>query len=328
MQSAGVKSRSIQAAVKPTTRASTTLSKNAVSAADQVVTMATFASFQGKIFPIVQHIVAQALDADDPFHMKWMKIQAGPNPINANSSFRNLSKVLNITDLQAYCQFLSSCPHIQDYVTLYIDPENKTGFYFNIKEMDNKEKPTLTDSHAHNTQGFITNTEPMIEAVNDKPMDTMTQTIDGDTITTLSGNPDANDASATPFEVCYGNDKNFSILLAALWPSIIKFIQENLAHDHTKQWQVWMDQGLSEKSSLAHFKSLLATDTFEQIFLFLRDSPAVNYHFELIWNHKIHYRVWPTVVSSDVLTAPDTVMELNTSNFVQLFFLPKCHQSK
>jgi len=51
-----------------------------------------------------------------------------------------------------------------------------------------------------------------------------------------------------------------------------------------------MTKGLNLNSDLAYIKKLFGCDSLDQLFLFFRDSPAINNDFELEWDHKTNYR--------------------------------------
>jgi hypothetical protein len=67
-------------------------------------------------------------------------------------------------------------------------------------------------------------------------------------------------------------------------------MMNNPDHEHTKQWEMRITQGLSQYSTMTFVKTLLGTETLDQLFFFFRDSPAINEHFDLQWDHKINYR--------------------------------------
>jgi hypothetical protein len=56
-----------------------------------------------------------------------------------------------------------------------------------------------------------------------------------------------------------------------------------------------MERGLSSKSLLTQVKAIMGIDTVAQIYLILRDFPAVNEHYEITWDHKIEYTLKPLV---------------------------------
>jgi hypothetical protein len=75
-----------------------------------------------------------------------------------------------------------------------------------------------------------------------------------------------------------------------MWPVIIRFIDDNPEHNHSKQWQKWIDSGLNETRDLSTLKDITNTETLDQIYLILRNSPAINKYFEILWDHKIMYK--------------------------------------
>jgi len=89
--------------------------------------------------------------------------------------------------------------------------------------------------------------------------------------------------------ICYNNTGDFTTMMRALWPAIQDFLRNNPQHEHSKQWKVWITAGYTPDTDLAHAKSIFGLPTLDQIYLFLRDSPALQEKFEISWNHKIHY---------------------------------------
>jgi hypothetical protein len=49
--------------------------------------------------------------------------------------------------------------------------------------------------------------------------------------------------------------------------------------------------GLSVNTELQQLKMIFQVNTMDQLFIILRDSPAINTNFDLHWDHKICYRL-------------------------------------
>jgi hypothetical protein len=81
-------------------------------------------------------------------------------------------------------------------------------------------------------------------------------------------------------------------MLSVFWPVIQDYIHQNPNHDHAQQWQQWITvDGLNVNTELQQLKRILQVNTMDQLFIILRDSPAINTKFDLHWNHKICYRL-------------------------------------
>lgn len=120
--------------------------------------------------------------------------------------------------------------------------------------------------------------------------------------TTLISESDApSDIAATPaYHTCYSNNADFRKMLTTFWPCIEKFMHEHPTHEHTKQWQTWINQGLHQHSDLAFVKNILQMDTLDQLFLFFRDSPAIQMGFNIYWDHKINYQSKTVVTVAEI----------------------------
>jgi hypothetical protein len=106
-------------------------------------------------------------------------------------------------------------------------------------------------------------------------------------------NDDAGDSITSinqDFKVCYGNNEDFHEMMTEFWPCIHEFMENESNHEHTKQWSRWIAQGLTSGTNLSVVKSLMGIETFDQFYLFLRDSPALNTYYDISWDHKIIYQ--------------------------------------
>ncbi len=84
---------------------------------------------------------------------------------------------------------------------------------------------------------------------------------------------------------CYGSDGDINEMFHNYWPHVMEFIDKHPSHDHSKQWQSWILCGLSQQSGLADIKRVMGIDTISQLFLILRDSPALNTTYDTSWDH-------------------------------------------
>lgn len=202
----------------------------------------------------------------------------------ANSSFRAITKAYNIQDLQQYRKLILTCPGIDEYV---IFRSHQTGYSFKI--LKGIEPDVKHETEKQLTSKVAVTLEKQEEIENTGEEITEEPTNDTETITTTL---EFNTPEQEPqYNICYGKDSDFETMLQAFWPKIARYIHGNPSHDHSKQWQQWINQGLHSGTDLTQFKQLLGVISLEQIYLFLRDSPAINQHFDIIWNHKIHYKV-------------------------------------
>jgi len=96
--------------------------------------------------------------------------------------------------------------------------------------------------------------------------------------------------SNVAYATCYNNNGDFTLMMLKFWPAILHFITEQPHHEHSKQWNLWMGAGLHPETDLAQVKQITGLHTLDQIYLFLRDSPALQQKFDIIWDHKINYR--------------------------------------
>ena len=252
----------------------------------KAITIANFSAFQKIIFPIISNKMATMDNPRDKFYVQWQQVQSGPNAVTENSTFRNVTKAFNVQDLQAYCTFIESCPKINEYVTFCTDLKSKTGFHVKVHK-DIEPGTCLTESIGELLTDDVMSKSGKSTKLNGNEEDPTN--LETETLTTLSGDNEqgATNVDMEPdnvFEICYGK------MLQTFWPSITAFIESHPEHDHSKQWKNWINSGLNYAMDLAHFKMLLGTESLDQIFLFLRDSPAINQDFELVWNHKINYR--------------------------------------
>jgi hypothetical protein len=143
------------------------------------------------------------------------------------------------------------CPGIDEYVMFRT---HQTVFYFKALI-----EPKTADEHAKEKR-LISPIEGYMEkqdvVLNTDKEEQVEPTLDAETIMTTSefNTPDQD----TQYEVCYGKASDFEKMLQTFWPKIARYIHEKPTHDHSKQWQQWISQGLHSGTDLAQFKQLNA----------------------------------------------------------------------
>jgi hypothetical protein len=271
-----------------------------------LVTLATFATFHYRVFPILEQIANQQELQNNPFVQKCRKATTqGSNKVTATSTFRVIAKALQLNppDIGAYRSLLQTCPTIDKYIIFMQATQGTNGFLYKLTSSD--------ESTATNTG----------TALDDQ---TLVTTQDIETIDSTSYSDTKDDS----FTTCYSNNGDFHLMMTTFWPSIQTFIANNPSHEHAKQWTTWMEQGVNQFADLAFVKSILGTETLDQLFIIFRNSPALQDDFELVWDHKINYRpkrqtqsiVTPhrSNMSNDhqTTTSPDTIHNSVMANVI------------
>jgi hypothetical protein len=96
-------------------------------------------------------------------------------------------------------------------------------------------------------------------------------------------------ASDQAYATCYNNTMDFTLMMYEFRPAIQDYIHDYPHHEHSKQWCLWVEAGLNPETDLAKVKQITGLHTLDQIYLFLRDSPALQPFFDIVWDHKINY---------------------------------------
>ncbi len=130
---------------------------------------------------------------------------------------------------------------------------------------------------------------------------------------------DGNDSittMTTTHKACYGNQDDFQEMLTDIWPSILQYITDNQHHEHTKQWKKWMNDGLSDKTNITNVKHIIGVESLEQLYLILRDSPAVTTHYDIQWDHKIKYS--PKLTTKDQSHTSTNMIDDDSSKNIKM----------
>ncbi len=208
-------------------------------------------------------------------------------------------KAFNLADVNNYQKFIQTAPGVDKNVLFEDNKKTGNGFFFQ----------PITPTPPNDTQ------EQATEMKNDKEKSIATITVDGtmnQPSVTVPKETESIITNSTYHKICYGNPSDFKQLLQDIWPHIINFIDQNPEHNHSKQWCKWINSGLNEHCDLPTLKDITNIATLDQLYLILHDSPAINKHFEIQWDHKIIYK--PVAYE-----APDRITEPASNNTALIY---------
>ena len=281
--------------------------RNPNTASMQLVTSWQFKEFQRIIVPIIEKITTDASNPPEhPFTQRWMAVERGPHSILPSSTFHAVKKVLNLKDIHKYRRFLRTAPQIEKYIMFGEPNPSGTGFYYKVIDDETQEKMgrnneigALVDN-VGNQERDISNTESTTVVASTASNKNGSFTQDDlkepeEELADLVGTNESITTTGTIHKVCYGGHDDFQALLQDIWPYIEKFMQTYPDHDHTKQWEKWRASGLTSTLDLRTFKIIIGIETLDQLYVVLRESPALQEHFDMVWDHKILYRPKPPV---------------------------------
>jgi hypothetical protein len=184
------------------------------------VKLVNFPKFQENIFNIIERIVNDNNHQDHPSVKLWKK---GTTTITAKTSFRSLSKLLNITNLSQYKTFLGTLPNIGRYLILADDETNKSGFQYNILPVEVKlsESPAVHVKDEHNL--------PKVDE-----SDAMTtgrdqhSVADTNSLTTTKSISNKEPDPYESWQSCYGTSTDLKEMLTHFWPHIQRLFMIHL----------------------------------------------------------------------------------------------------
>jgi hypothetical protein len=267
----------------------------------QTVSAWRFKEFQQQLFPVIQDLIAECSNQDHPFVQRWIHATSGSSKITRDSTFRAVADALNLKDIHDYRCFLLTAPNVDRYITFGKNTRSTTVQYI-IRQRSRSKSPT-----ALSTQQLIDSVQHLVDSSSvTTTLDTQSKTDDNTTSPHIDGSKDdpqrltVNDPEDVDgdslasvnhsYKVCYGNKDDFADMMTTFWPLIQHFMEREPEHDHTKQWGRWMQQGLTSETELSNVKTIMGIETFDQLFLFLRDSPALHPFYDISWDHKIIYQ--------------------------------------
>jgi len=265
----------------------------------QTVSRWRFKEFQQGLIPAIEDLIAECSNQDHPFIQRWLHVMTGSSRINRDSSFRSVADALNLKDIQDYRRFLLTAPNVDKYISFGKNDRSTTVQYAfktrpRSKSLSNSSAQrllvnassvaTTVENKSNNDDSNITSpptegskrgdNQPLIIEDESKPED------GGDSITSINHG----------YKVCYGNNEDFHEMMTEFWPCIQEFMEREPDHDHTKQWDTWIKLGLTSSTDLSGIKTIMGIETFDQFYLFLRDSLALKPFYNISWDHKIIYQ--------------------------------------
>jgi hypothetical protein len=263
-----------------------------------------FGEFQKEIFELIQYVITKNTVQDHPFTLRWINATTGSNKLGPNTSFRAVKRILNLQNIQEYRRFISTAPNIQNYIEFQDRKGDVSGFDYYIKpqfmdEVLTDHKSTeVSQQQSGKPVSTVTPESVQYTSSNDNDADDaidMNTTLVTKVSSTGYDNEHYGDNDSltvdTNKKVCYGTAEDIGELLSDIWVPVLEFITKQPDHEHAKQWSKWIRHGLNQKSELGCIKTIIGIDTLDQLFLLLRDSPALQDIYEITWNHKIMYQL-------------------------------------
>jgi hypothetical protein len=238
------------------------------------VTKTKFQAFQRIIFPIVEKILDENKTLDTHFACQWKALCVN-NKVDATTSYRSAQKAIKFNQLPEYRTLLEALPGIQNYIIFRNDRLNPDGFYYALP--DSTQEPLVISEEQKKASSNNHNKDKLEE------LEQYDDTKDNETIASVPNTK----------KYCYGTDLDIKTMFTDLWPYIQDYRDRHPTSSHSKQWLAWMERGLSSKSPLTQVKAIMRIDTVAQLYLTLRDFPAVNVHYDIKWDHKIEYQLKP-----------------------------------
>jgi hypothetical protein len=252
----------------------------------QMVSTWNFKALQSTIVPVIEHLIDNETVSNHQFTQRWTNAR-----ITTNSTFQTVATHLAIKDILEYRHFLMTAPDIT-HVIFGHPNDTGTGFQYYIKPIPPSKENTSAESTTLITKTEIVDNAKEIDLTMNQPSTTDHQELTDASITT----------NGTTHKICYGTNEDFQDMFSLFWPFFMRFVSNCSDHDYTKQLQKWIDNGLKDATDLNMFKKIVGVNNLDQLYVVLRDSPALNTHFDIQWDHKIMYRMKETQVDEPNLT--------------------------
>ena len=253
----------------------------------ETVTWAKLSIFQEIIFPILSKLFKEnPANRDTPTKRVWNKALASNNPkLDGQTSWHNMQKLFKFKELQDYRNFIISCHGIADYLIMRDSTRTAVGFDYQVlRQAQSSNPPTVPVA----VVPLRVNTAPAISAT-----------------TLVSTMQVADDSGFIP---CTGSKADFGVIMTQIWLIMDAYATAVPNDEHSVLWRSWVDKGLQITSDFQQVKQILAVDSLEQFYLFLRGCSPITTVLDFKWDNKILFRMaLPDSPTNDDLSSITTL---------------------
>lgn len=256
-------------------------------------TAATFPKLHAIVYQYIDLLVK--LHPTSSYAQQWRRLME-PKGDSQPTMFKRMNwtqigNCLDIKDFHQYCNFVSKCPGISEYLKLIV---HKGAFeVITLKPWKNIESHLGNNDH---------------------------QDQDPDTTSTIS----TTNTVRTDQRECHKNMEDFQQLLQEFIPLFTSYITANQDTQYARLCEEWLNQDLNEASTVEEVYTVCQLTTLEDFYFLLRLSPALKKYMKFrLEDNKIAYQIIsnptppprlpsPTITPSANLTAASTIQDENT----------------
>ena len=284
----------------------------------ELITVTRFPIFQERIFQLVNTILQDPKHREDPFAIKWRKAKNNrAHKMSSKSTLYMIQKILKVSDLRDYRNFLLQCPTIGNYITFRDNPRAKAGF--EVAYHDDKERTSSTTKSPEASPAIIYHETKLAE----NP-----EVTTADKLKFATVNQESPHVTAIPqkllmdedgYTICFGTGLEFELLMTQVWFLMHTYSLTAPENNYSKIWLKWEEKGLISTSSFLDFKKITDIESLHQFYLFIKECEPVTTVIELQWDNKILFRSYavsrtssPTKSGSQV-SSEDSSCDILTS---------------
>lgn len=178
--------------------------------------------------------------------IRWKTAQNSKSKIDASSTFCTVAKALDLQDLKEYRTLIESLPNINRYILFQENKNLPSGFLYSFTNLPFiKKKPKEKDNES--TTDYLTTEKDGSDII-------ISSTLEKEGSDIIISSTLDNSLGMDGYEICYGNHTDINSMIKAFWPYILKYMNENPNHDHTKQRTTWIKNGMNEQATLNKIK--------------------------------------------------------------------------